>query len=96
MSYQPSLSGSSVRSYRQLDSPPHQPPATSFLQRIHTHTHLDPQQPEALARNRSYEALASRVLGRAEEGGEERPGFFESMGSGSQQKYTRELTILQN
>lgn len=96
MSYQPSLSGSSVRSYPHLDSPPHQPPPNNFLKHIHTHTLLDQQQPEALARNRSYEALASRVLGREEGAGEERQGIWEGAGSSSQQKYTRELTILQN
>lgn len=94
MSYQPSLSASSVRSYQQLDSPRRPQPATSLLQRLHTHAPLD--RPGELARNRSLEAEGSRLLGRTEEGGEERRELLESAGSSSRQKYTRELTILQN
>ena len=88
MNYQHSLSGSSVRSYRQLESP-RQPPA-GLVKHLHTHTHLDQEQPEVapLAPNRSSEVL-SRALERGREEAGQSQRFCESVGSCSQQKYTQ-------
>lgn len=89
MNYQHSLSGSSVRSYKNIESPRLQP--TNLVKHLHTQTHLDHEQPEAspISRNKSYEAFTSRVVDRLSQDNNpaQSQRFYESISSSSQQKY---------